>query len=221
MSEYTAGESAGEKCVTKVLRSGPVFIESAFEYELAVVKQAADIIDKFNDAEILDDEVWLAEPQIWYWEDKSQGMNLDERFLENFQKFNSNTGWVSGGLCDWNDGMQALSHFSYHVSGGQFVLCDLQGAVYGDGVILSDIVLHSRDRRFGATDMGAEGIANFFHWHECNEYCCCGWTRPRKTHTYFPLRSGTSMMGRNGEWIQPTRQNCKHDDDDDGDYYDD
>ena len=26
--------------------------------------------------------------------------------------------------------LQALSHFSYHATGGKFVLCDLQGGVY-------------------------------------------------------------------------------------------
>lgn len=35
--------------------------------------------------------------------------------------------------------MQALSHFSYHKTGGQLVLCDLQGGVLsrGRGVVLT------------------------------------------------------------------------------------
>ena len=32
--------------------------------------------------------------------------------------------------------MQALSHYSYHITGGQFLMCDLQGGWYSDGVIL-------------------------------------------------------------------------------------
>jgi hypothetical protein len=37
--------------------------------------------------------------------------------------------------------MQALSHYSYHTSGGQFLVCDLQGGIYRDGVILDPIIL--------------------------------------------------------------------------------
>lgn len=33
----------------------------------------------------------------------------------------------------WGEAMQALSHFSYHKSGGQFLLCDLQGGSYRNG----------------------------------------------------------------------------------------
>lgn len=71
--------------------------------------------------------------------------------------------------------MQALSHFSYHATGGGFLLCDLQGAIYDRSVVLTDPVVHSRDGRFGATDMGIAGIQNFFHRHHCNDYCSCGW----------------------------------------------
>lgn len=37
---------------------------------------------------------------------------------------------MNKGTLPWHDVMQALSHFSYHVSGGSLVLCDLQGIVY-------------------------------------------------------------------------------------------
>jgi hypothetical protein len=52
---------------------------------------------------------------------------------ENFEKFNSSTGWanITGGL--WSDAMQALSHFSCHKSGEQHLLCNIQGDVYKDG----------------------------------------------------------------------------------------
>jgi hypothetical protein len=57
--------------------------------------------------------------------------------------------------------MQALSHLSYHVSRGQYVLCDLQGGIHCEGVILTDIAVLSRKRRFGPTDAGPPGIWNF------------------------------------------------------------
>ena len=36
-----------------------------------------------------------------------------------------------------------LSHYSYHVSNGAYLLCDLQGGVYKDGVVLTDPVVMS------------------------------------------------------------------------------
>jgi len=40
----------------------------------------------------------------------------------------------------WDKVMQALSHFTYHISGGEFVLCDLQGGLSSDGAIITDPV---------------------------------------------------------------------------------
>ena len=59
--------------------------------------------------------------------------SLVEPMIENFEKFNSNTGWadMTGGAS--SEAMQALSHFSYHNSSGQFLLCDIQGGVYSNG----------------------------------------------------------------------------------------
>jgi hypothetical protein len=97
--------------------------------------------------------------------------------------------------------MQALSHFSYHASSGSVVLCDLQGSIYRDGVVLSDPVILSRDRRFGVTDLGSEGISNFFSSYQCNEFCRRDWQLPRDRRAYFRQTMGTSMI----EWHAPTR----------------
>jgi hypothetical protein len=48
----------------------------------------------------------------------------------------------------WPRVMQALSHFSYHQSGGQHVLCDLQGGVYRDGIVLTDPAVLSRTKEY-------------------------------------------------------------------------
>jgi hypothetical protein len=90
--------------------------------------------------------------------------------------------------------MQALSHFSYHSSSGGFVLCDLQGGVYSDGIVLTDPVVLSRNHSFGPTDLGPDGITTFFSRHVCSRYCKSNWTRPRSTAAHFPLSQGTSMV---------------------------
>ena len=56
--------------------------------------------------------------------------------------------------------MQALSHFSFQITGGQHLLCDLQGGVSDcDGAVLTDPVILSMDRCYGVTDLGPEGIS--------------------------------------------------------------
>jgi len=116
-----------------------------------------------------------------------------EPFIESWQKFNSNSGWMDDST-PWPRVMQALSHFSYHASSGRSVLCDLQGGVYSDGVVLTDPVILSRARQYGVTDLGPEGISSFFARHECNEFCKSSWRKPKETCAYFPAQQGTSMV---------------------------
>mmetsp|Transcript_21048 Transcript_21048/g.31631 ORF Transcript_21048/g.31631 Transcript_21048/m.31631 type:complete len:107 (+) Transcript_21048:801-1121(+) len=89
--------------------------------------------------------------------------------------------------------MQALSHFSYHISNAQCVLCDVQCGVYQDGVILTDPVVMSVSRSYGPTDLGSEGINSFFAHHTCNEYCHSNWTTLRNPVGYNYATQGTTM----------------------------
>ena len=71
--------------------------------------------------------------------------------------------------------MQALSHNSYHISVGKYLLCDLQGGVYKDGVVLTNPVIMSRtEGAYGPTDLGPDGIKSFFANYKMNEYCHFG-----------------------------------------------
>ena len=169
--------------------------------------------------------------------------HLVEPFIANYEKFNSNTGWVSQKeLGAVGDALQALSHFSYHDSGayaghsvpktrvaspvpelllsaertnasrffmrtrglcadGDLVLCDLQGGFVSGGVVLTDPVLMSRDKRFGPTDLGKRGIKQFFNHHRCNQFCRPdAWLRP-KLGVPKPTRHGTTMSDSTGQLI--------------------
>ena len=67
----------------------------------------------------------------------------------------------------------ALSHFSFSVSHGRKLLCDIQGVWNAkDGFTLTDPVLHTLSkRRNGSTDKGEEGMNRFFETHVCNGLC--------------------------------------------------
>ena len=93
--------------------------------------------------------------------------------------------------------MQAISHYSYHCSGGNFVLCDLQGGIYSDGIVLTDPAVLSRSGGYGPTDLGAAGISSFFSSHKCNKFCRSSWQKPRDQNRYHNPTKGTTMERRN------------------------
>ena len=194
---YKNGPRKGQDCVCKVFKTGAVYEKSFFDHEMNVVNRAMLLIEKFNAANLINKKIYLNQPAIWeFTQDSGYAgqKNLIEPMIEDFEKFNSNSGWVADDDTPWNLVMQALSHFSYHVSGGFFLLCDLQGGIYRDGVVLTDPVIMSRRKEYGPTDLGPEGISTFFARHECNQYCRSEWTSPRNRDVYFDYRKGTSMI---------------------------
>jgi hypothetical protein len=94
----------------------------------------------------------------------------------------------------WSDCMQALSHYSFHTNDRRAMLCDLQGAVYKDGFIITDPVIMSTTQEYGPTDLGPKGISTFFAHHRCNSYCRQHWIVPNDVRAYFPMKKGSSMV---------------------------
>ena len=73
-----------------------------------------------------------------------------------YRKLNSNTAYIN----DQYDTMQALSHFSYHHTNAQPLLCDLQGGYGGDHYELTDPVICSVSQEFGATELQNFGMVS-------------------------------------------------------------
>lgn len=131
---YTDGPRKGQECVCKEFNTHSVFDEHYFQLEMRVVRRAQQVIDAWNAARVIDTPVVLNVPSIWSSQRTGQ-KRLVEPFIKNFQKFNSNGGWVYFPGTPWSDALQALSHFSYNFSGGQMLLCDIQGGIYpGEGL---------------------------------------------------------------------------------------
>lgn len=80
------------------------------------------------------------------------------------------------------------------MSRGQLVLCDLQGVVYRDGLVLTDLVILSRRQSFGVTDLSAQGISKFFSLHECNEQCRRSCLRPNDTTQHYRQCKGRQWL---------------------------
>lgn len=210
--EYTEGNRAGEECVCKWFKTGTVSQSIFFDLDIKAMNKALDLSKEWNSRLYIEQTIQINIPEVWTFDNQSgPGLAgtkvLQEPFIEHYQKFNSNTGWADDST-PWPKVMQALSHFSYHVSGGQFVLCDIQGGVYNNSVILTDPVILSRNKRYGITDLGSQGIRSFFSNHRCNQFCKSDWSKPSDQHMYFNPQHGTSMMraGTNALQHVPTRQ---------------
>ncbi|GMH37137.1 hypothetical protein BSKO_05010 [Bryopsis sp. KO-2023] len=192
---YTRGQRKGEACVCKWFKSGSVFSRAFFSEDIKAVAKAIEIVQDWNDEGLVNKTVQVNEAEVWTFLETGEQC-LVEPFIKNYQKFNSNSGW-----CDrstpWPRVMQALSHYSYYLSDGELLLCDLQGGCYRNGIVLTDPVIMSRGRHFGVTDLGAKGIANFFAKHKCNEYCRSYWAKPSNARSHFRAVPGTTMRPNN------------------------
>lgn len=84
-----------------------------------------------------------------------------------FEKFNSNGGFEDNTAAVLN----TFSHWTWHVSGHKFLVCDLQGVRNGRKYELTDPCIHSVDGRFGMTDLGVVGMEQVLANHDCNILC--------------------------------------------------
>lgn len=128
---------------------------------------------------------------------------LAEPVIREYKKFTSNSGWINNDGTWMTDAMEAFSHYTYHKSGGQLLVCDLQGRYrdnrrYGSNsksrFELTDPAICSRSRSYGVTDLSEKGIESFFANHSCNGFCQSHWVRPRLQRRWFPNSSATSMF---------------------------
>ena len=202
---YTVGQRSGEPCVCKWFKTGGVLEAHFYDTDIDASKEAIRLIAKWNAKKLINRMVQVNLPEVWTFEPNARASwagkkVLQEPFIQEYQKFNSNTGWADDSL-PWPRVMQALSHFTYHSSNGQSLLCDLQGGVYSNGVVLTDPVVMSTNQAFGPTDLGSKGISTFFAHHVCNEYCRGEWRRPRNQTPYYAKTDGTTM-----EHNVPSRQ---------------
>ena len=97
-----------------------------------------------------------------------------EPYLEGqFTKFNGNNGFVrkDNKRSRAFETAQAFTHWSYEhtlrTTGQAVMVCDIQGV----GFKYTDATVCSEDRRFGKTDLGEAGFAEFFRTHRCNTLC--------------------------------------------------
>jgi len=193
--KYDEGERIGEECVRKEFKTGCVYESSFFKNDLKAVQKAAEIVKQFNELGLLSKPIYVNEPEVWVGDANcelaGQKMLVEPMIEGEYFKFNSNTGYAAAD----SDAMQALSHFSYHKTGGEYLLCDLQGGRYSNCYILTDPVILSKGKVFGPTDLGEKGINNFMAHHKCTKFCHAKWSLPSPVDLIpsFKAVSGTTF----------------------------
>ncbi|KAJ7251138.1 kinase-like domain-containing protein [Mycena haematopus] len=174
------------------VKTGSVYEAHYFEEELNIISRTQTVIDAWHAERIIDRDILLNTPEIWVYETTGV-QNLVEPMIENFEKFNSNTGWasISGGA--WSEAMQALSHFSYHNSRGSFYFV-ISREAHELRLVLSDPVIMSQNQNCGPADLGPDGIQSFFQRHRFRGFCRSGWLKPVVVgRARYPMSSGTTM----------------------------
>eukprot|EP00948_MAST-09A_sp_MAST-9A-sp1_P000479 g479.t1 len=91
-----------------------------------------------------------------------------EAFVDGeYKKHNDNFGHI----CDVRNTPQAFSHFSWCITRGKMLVCDIQGV----GDLYTDPQVHTCDvttqNQFHGGNFGVFGMARFFSTHVCNEVC--------------------------------------------------
>lgn len=195
LGTFRNGPRSNQRCVAKEFKdSSEQFV---FDNELRVCRKALEIVERFNNMNVSPITLYLNMPSIAF--SNTKGQMLLEPFIKNFEKFNSNTGWIGQDGTYYSDLMQAFSHFSYHSTGGNLFVCDLQGGTFNKGFALTDPVVMSHfPENYGPTDLGRDGINTFFAYHECdgNRFCQSHWRRPKYQAPVLNRRQGTSTVCR-------------------------
>lgn len=121
---------------------------------------------------------------------------LMEPIIQPYYKYTNNAGWIRSDTCTSIQFLEAFCHYTYHKSGGNLIVCDLQGlykvnrhVFFKSRYILTDPAICSRNRQYGPTDLGEKGIESFFANHVCNKFCYKyghgNWQRPRNPKDWF------------------------------------
>jgi hypothetical protein len=136
-----------------------------------------------------------------FWADAGDEFLLEREIRGSFEKFNSNSGWSSGR----DPILEAFSHWSWVNSGGEKLVCDLQGhREEDDGLmhagercyyLLTDPAVCTPCHEYGESDTGQSGINAFFAHHVCNEWCehlDIEYEKPQFSHATIPRCKSTS-----------------------------
>lgn len=168
----------------------PTKLDRYWREDIRASQIAQKITDQYNEDMNTSKPIYFVLPVVHHcFGDIGRPFKPCERVLiepylgDSYEKFNTNHGLVLQSMAQGLS-MSTLSHFSYHISGGQYLLCDLQGVKNKDRYILTDPVICSLTEEFGITDLGEDGIRSFFANHQCTPLCGKRWLKHPSPQQY-------------------------------------
>ncbi len=166
---------AGDTCVVKEFKERYAWAKTDWDSEVRVLKKSKELARRFNKDTGTTRPVQYVWSDVWEVTRSARGTPklgewcMVEDYIEgDWQKWNSNAGYVNDAP---TVSLHAFSHWTYAHSGGQLLICDLQGVRYDDKYVLTDPVINSVDEEYGETDIGVAGMALFFSTHKCTSFC--------------------------------------------------
>eukprot|EP00392_Amoebophrya_sp_AT5.2_P002170 g2175.t1 len=223
---YVRGNRAGYPSVNKKSKSEFVKEDIFWSSDLASIKHARRLIEKFN-INYVSPQAFINDAQVWKVLPQEIEKVLVEPYISGkFVNFNSNTGYEN----PQHEFMAGLAHFSYHFTKGDYLLCDLQGTTYNylnaDGetvcaYVLTDPVIHSRKQgRFGPADFGQNGIDNFFGHHRCGRFCKESWRKPPDARKIYDAVRGSCLITKTNQLVGTSKATTLPDICEESDEYD-
>jgi hypothetical protein len=187
-----SGSDTYYTCVVKLFRRGYAMHAEAWAPDLRALQKAAQLARAFNSEFNANTQIEFAVAFLYeisrcgrrscpgrFRPPRGKQAKLKERICVephldgDFQKLNSNTGFVFLGTEERYDIAQAFSHWSWIQTERRLLVCDLQGVFKNDKWLFTDPVIHTScsESRFGITDLKDRGINAFFRTHTCNRFC--------------------------------------------------
>lgn len=114
---YTEGKRKGQPQATKELILNTPYTSTVFDHDIEVSRRSAEILEAWNDSGFINKRIVINIPEVWVYtrESRIPGVtHLVEPFIENFEKFNSNTGWVPDEQRRWTELMQVRRSCPLH-----------------------------------------------------------------------------------------------------------
>eukprot|EP00801_Mesodinium_rubrum_P005120 Mrub_05123.p1 GENE.Mrub_05123~~Mrub_05123.p1 ORF type:complete len:386 (+),score=29.01 Mrub_05123:22-1158(+) len=180
-----------EEMQDKAIELSKLFLEYLKPDKLKIYFRKSKLI-------FLEDDILDSENKIVIKKDLP--VMIEKMIHRDYQKFNSNTGWSNG-----TEILDAFSHWTYAFHGK--LVCDLQGhkgrhaqyyyskkldkynSIY---YLLTDPCIHTFNNQYGHSDLGNDGIRNFFYYHKCNQYCK-DWKLPNDIEKIYVAEESTSF----------------------------
>ncbi len=166
-------ESSGREIVVKKPRNASyASLLGGLEADVEVARKAQEFAESFNLVSRTATPINFQLPVKRTVVATGEPIVVEYYLYGEYTKWISNNGWINHGKIGGNDLLLAFAHWTWVKSGGQHLVCDLQG-VKGDpdGYHLTDPVIHSPKQEYGTTDLGKRGVDLFFKTHVCNSEC--------------------------------------------------